>query len=692
MTEHTTPIAPEILPTQNGEISGVSFRDYVDIGHTEIYGLMQDHSNSAEEEIAIIAAQYVNCTTDPKNPHGGLSFYFTDEWAERKIQQYLVETLGLSEEQAAESYSEHPEKWGAAETSLANELIEGYQKTDQLTKALFLLNVIDEEMVDTDQSSFTYTDGIHQLKDYIINTPQKGFVGELAKLLRDDPIEKLVMEGSGDRIDMYNPEYEHATIYQETLEYARQVSGNEYAERISLDTFYYKVKKTGELKFIQLDISENEEIDAAHVHSLKEFAEVTGCEELYLKILTRRAINPIMNQMYLYGPNDSTTHFDTNGIATQVHILKYLMNSNGSQFNQTMAIIRDRTYRELAKEHFYEMFFSTEYGEDFADIVVNLKNNLDRPTFKEMGELFETFNKSAASFSGWFKDYDPALQQSVQQAMRERFLESMYVLAEVAENGPVSSNLFKDDDEDSSRDRLSASFGSVEEVMESVRLFTESLDRLRLVVNDPEVVVSKVVTNADIVGYQIFRFGSPDHGDTLLKVRQYGATKFDYGMEYGNKSGVEASISFSVNPVAPHHLSSQKDPNGVSIRFDREGRLPGEDPHSPDRSPIREDGSMSIDLSSILGDPGTAGVKMGRMIALGNILRSQRLGIETKLNHNTNYFDQEKYGPAEGFADFARYVRRVAEVMALDSGRRPPVELSRHLAAKGMRSAVKSAA
>jgi hypothetical protein len=146
-----------------------------------------------------------------------------------------------------------------------------------------------------------------------------------------------------------------------------------------------------------------------------------------------------------------------------------------------------------------------------------------------------------------------------------------------------------------------------------------------------------------------------------MYVRPYAAKGRDKHYEYGNKRGVEASVSFIVKPIGDGHVRSDKDEDGVSFRFDREGRLVDESPFSERRDPVRQDGLISLDISSMNGDAASPGTRIGACIAAGNLLRSQKAGKDRVLYHNTHFFDQKRYGDADGFAAMANYAKAMAE-------------------------------
>jgi hypothetical protein len=199
----------------------------------------------------------------------------------------------------------------------------------------------------------------------------------------------------------------------------------------------------------------------------------------------------------------------------------------------------------------------------------------------------------------------------------------------------------------------------IDEALEALDMLSTTMQIIETVITDPDVQTSLV--NSDSKQFAMYRFVSERYDQALLYVRPHGARGYDQYFEYGNASGVEASISFIANPTNPHRLIRKKDPDGVSIRFDREGRSTNESPFSPYRDPTRDQGSISLDLSSILGRHDTAAVRIGSLVAAGNSLRASHQGIDADLHHNNNYFDQRRYGSREGFSKLAVYVVHLAE-------------------------------
>ena len=304
-----------------------------------------------------------------------------------------------------------------------------------------------------------------------------------------------------------------------------------------------------------------------------------------------------------------------------------------------------------------------EFGDDFGDRILSIA---EHTTPEESSRVFNTLKKyreHSKRFGAFFEGLDPELAAATENAMNERLSDLIATVEKVARDGAFTADVapHRDSPDYEHDGRFDITVPSVEKAVEVMGQLETSLEHITTIAGNPETHVSRVVSNEEEAGYQIYRFGHPEFGDMLLYIRPEGAENYDKNFEYGNYKGVEASISFIVNPTGDHRLRSDKDPNGVSIRFDREGRLLNEAPNSQERSPIRNEGTISLDISSGLGKADAIPVGIGRSIAAGNQLRAEEEGSEVSLHHNTNYLDQEKYGSAEGFKKFARYVRAMAE-------------------------------
>lgn len=176
--------------------------------------------------------------------------------------------------------------------------------------------------------------------------------------------------------------------------------------------------------------------------------------------------------------------------------------------------------------------------------------------------------------------------------------------------------------------------------------------------------------------YRLYRLWKANGSSNIsLYVRPYGALGFDRGYEYGNSQGVEASISYVIDPVLGQgkllplgrHNSAGPD-NRVSIRLDREGVIK-ERRGKPDslKDPTQQQGTLSLDIGSVLGNMEDLGTRIGRFLAWGDLLRAEANGETTQLNHVTQYFG-ELHGDADYFAGVAHKLIEQCEARRVGVG------------------------
>lgn len=367
------------------------------------------------------------------------------------------------------------------------------------------------------------------------------------------------------------------------------------------------------------------------------------------------------------------------GLSEQIQLLDFMAKSDANRYERLCRVMQGFDTR--GRLDYAAMFFAAEFGEDFGDSLLAIAETQPKDEVEDISGLLADFRKQSHQFAAWFDAYDPELARATERAMNERLTDTLTALEALAVEGRLEIDLgpgghFELD--------------SIDGALEIMTLQQRAMQTIHEVITDPEVETSQVTEDNN--QFAMYRFISETHGQVLLYVRPEGAKGYDRRFEYGNRQGVEASISFIANPVDPHALLTEKDPEGVSIRFDREGRKKDESPFSEDRDPTRGDGSISLDISSIMGRDDSPAVRIGKLVAAGNVLRAAKNGGFESLHHNNNHFDQERYGDAEGFSKLAVYIMHLAEAQ---------ISMQRHgrhrsrfgrLAIAGGRADVKSAA
>lgn len=375
---------------------------------------------------------------------------------------------------------------------------------------------------------------------------------------------------------------------------------------------------------------------------------IPGGQELAIEVASIFKLNPAKDlsqsarkQLFSYGVGLDE--------ATYQRLLKYTDNTD----NKSMRVA------------FAESLLATEFGDDYGDALLDIA---ERATPEQSKRIFELVNELRArtyEHAKLFAPIDPELAAATEKSLDESITGALVAIQEVAVNGSLHEDVAPHRDapgysEDGS---FTIDIKSLDRAIEILQGLHDAFQYKHEIMSAQDLEISRV--NQDVTQFTMYRFMSESRGNFLVYIRPEGAYGYDKTYEYGNKKGVEASVSFIINPTDPHALLMPKDPEGVSIRFDREGRLVSEAPGSESRDPARNDGLISSDVSSIMGPAKSLPVQIGRMVAAGNRIRARRTGTDDSLHHNTNHFEQEKYGTSTGFADMAN--KMINQIEALQA-------------------------
>jgi hypothetical protein len=336
-------------------------------------------------------------------------------------------------------------------------------------------------------------------------------------------------------------------------------------------------------------------------------------------------------------------------LQSQVFLLDFMAKADHKAFDRLSAVMHEKP--GLGPE-FLESFLALEHGEEFGMGLLSIAEHSTPEQARQVAEFVQQFREAGKDFAGIFAGEGEGFGGQVEWAVQERLVELLSVTEEVARQGSFEMDIVGD---------RSVEIRDLDQLLKDFAVLAGAMQDLTETMHDS---TSRRVT-AEGVPFDMYRFEPNKDGgkSVLLYARPEGAYGYDKDIEYGNNRGVEASVSFMIDPVSQQPLSVYKHgrSNALSIRFDREGRLPDESAQSAERDPTREDGLMSIDIGAVLGDGDDFGVRIGRIIAAGNILHSRNQGRSESLNHSHEYFNQAKYGQASGFREFAHRMRFQAE-------------------------------
>lgn len=370
-------------------------------------------------------------------------------------------------------------------------------------------------------------------------------------------------------------------------------------------------------------------------------------------------------------------------LKAQLQLLKFMTEANNERFDKLCNVLQKMNNQQL-KEALLENFVAVDFGEDFGDALLEiaesgrLNNEEKEKIFDKINSCRESIRQIAELYAG--KD-DGQFTREYARAANERLTDAIAVFREIAKNGVASADL----------GWAGTPEFNYESAMEALGYETRSLEIISGVLNDvragKEGAFAEVVLppNSSSLATQrtFYNLYSPDYGYVLLHTRSEGAGSFDPSLEYGKARsryntdstnvGIEASISLITNPVDPFAIPNpyKPDPRVVknlniydpstmdkvsAIRIDREGRTYGMSADDNRRDPVSEKGMVSVDLAAIGDRADTPSGKIARLISVGGKLREDILQTTSSLNHNTNWFDHEKYGTSSGFGELVKYL------------------------------------
>lgn len=348
---------------------------------------------------------------------------------------------------------------------------------------------------------------------------------------------------------------------------------------------------------------------------------------------------------------------------TQINFLEFSIGNERAGFERVKNCLQELPANN---NQFIESFLALEHGEDFGEVLLDIAEAAPQEDMQELLETIGEFREMSTAFSQLFPE---EIQSATEKAMSERLTELLALVREVSVNGAYET-------EDLNGLDVPIEVRDLPTMIEDITTLKESISQL---IESVGSNTAQAVTQSKEEGFALYRFMPSQEAPrpALLYIRPEGAYGYDPQIEYGRPGeGVEASISFIANPGSDEYISPYKKGRAqdeLSIRLDREGLEPGYSPTDTDRDPTRETGTISLDIGSILGRGESFGTRIGREIAAGNQLRAQRLGIKPRLNHNSEAFDQERFGTSEGFAGLARKMDSMAMARLNGAGTDAPV-------------------
>ena len=361
----------------------------------------------------------------------------------------------------------------------------------------------------------------------------------------------------------------------------------------------------------------------------------------------------------------------------QIQLLKFMTEANNDRFDALSSAMN--SISEPIRLKLAENFLAADFGEDFGDSLLEIAKS-ERLSDVEKEKIFDSISSCRTSIDGitdLFSGKDNGdFTKQFSRAANERLTDAITVFSYIAQTGKAEADLdwagYAEFDYNSAMEALEYERKSLEIINDTVRDVAKGIRGSFI-----ETMLSADLKYGNSRGNRaVYNLYSPNYGYVLLHTRAVGAQVFDNRTEHGkdrsrydmfnSNTGTEASISFTVNPedpkiiinpFVPIDLDKEYSPYVSAIRLDREGRNPDWAPNDKRRSPINTIGTCSVDLSSIghKGDLPNPSNKIAKLLSVGNKIRSKTHDNSFSLNHNTKWFDQNKYGTDAGFEEIVKW-------------------------------------
>ena len=367
---------------------------------------------------------------------------------------------------------------------------------------------------------------------------------------------------------------------------------------------------------------------------------------------------------------------------SQVQLLKFMTEADSGRFDRLCNTLSkvDRSLRLKLTEG----FVAADFGEDFGDALLDIASS-ERLSNDEKERVLDTISscrESVGRITDLYTGFeDGKFAKEYARASNERLTDAVMVFQQIAKNGVAEADL---DWAGKPRFDFDKAIEALEYEAKSLEVISGTLGDVK---SGAKGAFAEVVLARDKSSQRLnrtfYNFYSPQHGYVLLYTRPEGSHSFDPMTEYGKvrskyredsvNAGAEASISLIANPVDSFSLPNPFRPDKRAVknpqfydpatmdkvsamRLDREGRAPGMAADDDSRDPINAVGMVSVDLAAIGDRADTPSGKIARLLSVGGKLREKASGVDSSLNHNTRWFDQDSYGTADGFRELVEYV------------------------------------
>lgn len=323
------------------------------------------------------------------------------------------------------------------------------------------------------------------------------------------------------------------------------------------------------------------------------------------------------------------------GLRSQIHLISYMVSGDIDKYERIKSSLAKTDGEDRLK--LVEGFLAVQYGHELGDALLDVCESCPMGTTLELLSRVDSLRANALRMGSLFRgdtDEGVRLAEQVSDALMLRVSEVLAVIAQIGRSGAARAIMYNGQP---------VEVTSIDDVIVGITELDEALS----------------VSMDSLAG------GKPEwhevHGETLsywyrqghvlVQVLGSGSRMFDPRYQFDG----EARINFLYNPNSSIDatVSSTSRSEALSIRLDREGIILDNDGQVISNDPEVEQGTLSLDVGSIYGDPNNPNVHIGSILAIGNAIISARRGTRPHFTHIRETFDPE-LGRADLFASVAQ--------------------------------------
>ena len=435
-----------------------------------------------------------------------------------------------------------------------------------------------------------------------------------------------------------------------TLTHWNEVNGDLELVRLSKDAVATSVGDFVPYKvaFITQTVPETEELELASIQTMeralvsKEANPLRGeSNDVDTSVLLLKRLNePDMRRVIQASLG---INLEEVTLKAQIQLLNFTLNADQEIFDHLQQVLATEPG---SKEQFLESFLALEMGDEFGGALLTIREKLPPEQSQEILTQISLFRQHAQELSADFNIVEPnnQTQRAIHLSLVKRMTEALAVVEALSLGQGAEATLY---------DGQLVSIGSVEAVISTMSLLNKALSKIHQALSSSAEGVMERPESTSLWF---------DSGTVLMQLREYGSLfeDRDQAREYDGEARINLLVNSESSHKIPEEIEHPVRQRAISIRLDREGlirdaegNLVKDEQGKFMSNPTADLLPVSLDIGSIYGDEDDPNVMIGRLLAIGNALITQRRGQKPNYNHVREAFDSQ-FGLKEPFAHRVR--------------------------------------